>query len=97
MALEPVTHLLSFCCTHVVHGSRPVLLVGRPDGDWCFTCGGVDHIGVDDYCLCGMSHLVDDDPSLREILDLDDWEEAERFELGGAWFRSPIPVESEPW
>jgi hypothetical protein len=43
--------------------------------------------------MCGMNHLVDDDPSLREILDLEPWQEAERLELGGSRFRSPIPAD----
>jgi hypothetical protein len=93
--LESVPHLLSFCCTHVRDGMRPVLLVSRPDGDWCFFCGGIDHIGLSSYCTVGMSHLVEDDPSLREVLDLCHWEEAERVAPGGAWLRSWIPVDSE--
>jgi hypothetical protein len=92
---KPVPHILSFCCTHVVDGTRPVLLVNRPDGDWCFLCGKGDHIGLSSYCTVGMSHLVDDDQSLREVLDLCNWEEAERVAPGSAWLRSWIPIDSE--
>jgi hypothetical protein len=89
--LQPVPHILSVCCNHVVHGERPVRLVGRPDGDWTFSCGAIDHAGIDDLCLCGMSHLFDDDPSLHEVLDLAPWEEAERADPGAAWMRGVIP------
>jgi hypothetical protein len=95
MHLQPVPHVASFVCLHVRDGQRPVLWVSRPDGDWCFLCGASDHTGIESYCIVGMSHLTDDAPSLREVLDLDLWEEAERVAPGAPWLRSWIPVDAE--
>ena len=95
MRASSVPHLLSVACKHVVEGVRPVCLVGRPDGDWCFSCGQLDHIGLEAYCMVGMSHLFDDDPTLDAVLDLPADEEAERVAWGAPWLRSVIPPEDD--
>src|SRR5580692_9608386 len=30
----------SYVCIHVFNNERPILLVNRSDGSWCFLCGG---------------------------------------------------------
>ena len=90
MRQGPVPHIATFVCMHIRDGERPVLWVSRPDGDWCFLCGQSDHGGVESYCIVGMSHLVDHDATLREVLDLRRDREAERLVVGGRWTRSEI-------
>ena len=83
------SHLKAYVCTHVFDGSRPVTLVSRPDGDWCFLCGGEHDDEASSYRVVGIGHLFDSDPSLEEISDLPpDWE-AERDGPDGRWLRTP--------
>jgi hypothetical protein len=70
-------------CPHVFENTRPILYVCRAEGDWQFLCGGFDH---DDQChLVGVGHLIERDPTLHELADLEpDWQ-AEREEAGATW------------
>jgi hypothetical protein len=78
----------SYVCIHVFDGARPVLYVTRPDGDWCFLCGADHPDAASSYRVVGMSHLVEGDPSLSEVLDLDPDQEAERQAVGSTWTRA---------
>lgn len=85
MSKEP----LAFVCSHVFEKTSPVLYVSRADGDWQLLCGGMHDEGEVPRVV-GLNHLLDDDPSLRAILDLPpDWE-AERSAQKSAWERRPI-------
>lgn len=84
------SHKKSYVCTHVFEGTRPVLLVSRPEGDWCFLCGAEHEDTASAYRLMGSDHLVDRDPTLSELEDLPaDWE-AERVDLQSSWVRRSI-------
>jgi hypothetical protein len=74
----------------VFRGERPVLLVSRGDGDWCFLCGDGHPDDPAFYRVAGIGHPVGDDPTLAEVLDLDADEEAERVFVGGPWVRSRL-------
>ena len=81
--------ILSFVCSHVFEKVSPVLLVSRAEGDWQLLCGSM-HAHGEVPRVVGLNHLLGDDPSLNEILDLpSDWE-AERAVKGGVWQRRPI-------
>jgi hypothetical protein len=80
-------HTKGFVCSHVFSGERPVLYVTRPDGDWCFLCGGEHAQAGWEYRVVGMSHVLDADQSLCDVLDLGPNEEAERDAVGGSWTR----------
>jgi len=86
--MEP--HTKSYVCTHVFSGERPVLYVTRPDGDWCFLCGGQHAEDASAYRVVGIGHVVTGDDSLRDVLDLASNDEAERDAVGGLWRRSAI-------
>jgi hypothetical protein len=79
-----------YVCTHVFNGERPVLLVTRPDGDWCLLCGDEHPQDGSAYRVVGIGHLIDADPSLSEVLDLATDEEAEREAVGRDWTRSAL-------
>jgi hypothetical protein len=84
-------HSKSYVCIHVFEGRRPVLLVSRPDGDWCFLCGDTDHAqSAEAYRVVGMKHVVDQDRSLEHVLDLESNWEAERADVFSAWLRTKI-------
>ncbi|WP_157439426.1 hypothetical protein [Aeromicrobium sp. Root344] len=85
---DQAIHAKSYVCTHVFDGARPVLYVTRPDGDWCFLCGGEHPDNADAYRVVGMNHVVEDDRTLIDVLDLDTNEEAERRSVGDDWVRS---------
>lgn len=78
----------SYVCAHVFSNERPVLYVTRPDGDWCFLCGAVHPDEGFEYRVVGLGHVIDADLSLREVLDLEPRQEAERPAVGSAWTRS---------
>ncbi|WP_229119830.1 suppressor of fused domain protein [Enemella evansiae] len=42
-----------------------------------------------------MTHVLESDPTLLEILDLYSEQEAERASLGGRWVRSSVPLDSQ--
>lgn len=77
----------AYACIHVLEGTRPALYVTREDGDWAILCGGVHPEDPDYYPVVGLGHIVDADPTLREILDLTHNQEAERAVVGGPWTR----------
>ncbi len=79
----------AFVCRHVLDGSRPVRLVAYEEGDWQFLCGEAHESGEGPRVV-GLNHLVERDPTLAEILDLQPGWETERLETGGAWIRRPI-------
>lgn len=81
------TEKLAFICSHIFDKSRPVLLVSREGGDWQFLCGG-EHPADELPHVVGMHHLLDFDPSLREILDLPSGHEAERGSTEAPWIRT---------
>jgi SAM-dependent methyltransferase len=80
-------HDKAYVCLHIFDASRPVLLVSRADGDWCFLCGDVHEDITDNYRVVGKDHILDRDPTLRELDDLPaDWE-AERMSVTHPWQR----------
>jgi hypothetical protein len=87
-SIEP--HQKAYVCIHVFDGSARVLLVSRPEGDWCFLCGIMHEDSPSEYRVVGMGHLFDNDQTLKEIQDLSvDWE-AERPDFGEQWIRTKI-------
>ena len=79
----------AFVCSHIFANSRPVLLVAREDGDWMFLCGA-EHPEEEKYEVVGVEHLLERDPALRELNDLEDNQEAERSAVGEPWVRTRI-------
>ena len=79
----------AFVCSHVFEQRAPVLLVLRAEGDWQLLCGG-NHYNDEIPHVVGLNHLVDEDPSLRAVLDLPVEWEAERSALASPWERRPI-------
>jgi hypothetical protein len=77
-----------YVCKHVFEGSRPVLLVSRGDGDWCFLCGGHHEDRASEYRVIGIGHVVESDKTLGDLFDLPaDWE-AERQSVDSRWIRA---------
>lgn len=82
-------HILSFVCVDVYPGGKDILLVSREHGDWIFLCGSAHPERLDQFQMIGMSHLLDRDPTLRQVLNLGRDQSAERDEPGGRWRRLP--------
>lgn len=78
----------SYVCIHVFDGSMPVLYVTRPEGDWCALCGDDHPDDASYYRVVGLGHVVQQDPTVAEVLDLEANEEAEREAVGSPWVRS---------
>ncbi|HEM8407239.1 TPA: hypothetical protein U2R23_002932 [Acinetobacter baumannii] len=70
-----------YCCPHIFHKEKPVLLVIR-DEDWQFLCGN----DVDDEChYVGVGHLLDRDNSLEVLVNLEKNTGAKRDDTNQAW------------
>jgi len=83
-------HQKAYVCTHVFDESAPVLLVSRPEGDWCFLCGSMHNDSASEYRTVGIGHLFGRDTTLKDVEDLPaDWE-AERVKLDGPWLRTKL-------
>jgi hypothetical protein len=81
-------HQKAYVRTHIYEGTRPVLLVSRCDGDWCFLCGEDHDDDASSYRVVGVGYLFQKHPALKELMDLpDDWE-AERSAVEEAWLRT---------
>ncbi len=84
------SHSKAYVCIHVFDESAPVLLVSRPEGDWCFLCGAEHNDSATQFRVVGIGHVFERDHSLNEIDDLPrDWE-AERSGLNLPWVRRRI-------
>jgi hypothetical protein len=86
-------HVKSYVCIEVLSGERPVLYVTRPDGDWCFLCGGDHPDDASAYRVVGAGHVLGSDPTLAAVLDLEPFQEAEREVVGGLWVRTSFEPE----
>ncbi len=85
--MEPAAYV----CSRVFENSRPVLLVSREGGDWQYLCG-MQHYSGERPHVVGRGHLLERDPTLKELLDLPtDWE-AERSTVGEPWTRTRVPM-----
>jgi uncharacterized protein YegJ (DUF2314 family) len=84
----------SYVCIHVFDRTRPVLYVTREDGDWCALCGDSHPDDASAYRVVHLGHVLEQDPTLTELLDLSPNEEAERDEVGGPWVRTIVRVNS---
>ena len=49
-------HQKAYVCIEVFRGERPVLLVSREDGDWCFLCGADHPDDASFYRVAGIGH-----------------------------------------
>jgi hypothetical protein len=78
----------AFVCSHVSEKRSPILLVSRAQGDWQLLCGGA-HEESELPRVIGLKHMVDEDPSLRVVLDLPVQWEAERSSPASLWERRP--------
>jgi hypothetical protein len=81
-----------FICNHIFDARHPCLLVVVSEGDWQFLCGGTDHAAADCHVV-GANHILERDPTLREVLDLTEGWEAERSSVGAPWIRRRSPKE----
>jgi hypothetical protein len=83
-------HQKSYVCIHVFENVKPVLLVSREHGDWCFLCGDDHPEDSSFYRVVGIGHLLSRHPDLVEVMDLLPDEEAERSTVGEQWIRTNL-------
>jgi len=88
-------HQKAYVCTHVFSRERPVLLVDRSDGDWSLVCGDMHPQNASAYCVVGIGHILDADPTLEAIPALQPEGEAERSGVEAPRQRRPIGESTE--
>lgn len=96
MTVQIDNHSKAYVCVHVFENRKPVLLVSRPEGDWCFLCGGEHDDDASAYRVVGMGHIFENDATLFELADLAANWEAERESVDRKWIRTLIPNETNP-
>ncbi|MBC5765649.1 hypothetical protein H8R02_14370 [Ramlibacter sp. GTP1] len=85
----PDRRLGVYCCGHVFRRERGVRLVSHEDGDWQFLCGDVDHVDPDEPYHVSVGVLLERDPTIDTVSDLEsDWA-AERTDVHARWIRTP--------
>jgi hypothetical protein len=80
--------LAVYCCGHIFRRERCAKLVGRPDEDWQLLCGEGDGMDSNEPYHVSVGAMLEFDPTLHEVADLAIGWEAEREDVGGAWFRT---------
>jgi hypothetical protein len=85
-------HQKAYVCIEVFRGEKPVLLVSREDGDWCFLCGADHPDDASSYKVVGIGHVIERNQDVKEILDLAPNEEAERSAPGQSWIRTNLSL-----
>ena len=68
---------VAYVCSHVFENTRPIRLVSRDGWDWQYLCGG-EHDEEETPSVVGVNHLLERDPTLAELQDLEAEWEAER-------------------
>lgn len=79
----------AYVCSHIFHGTQPILFVSRADGDWQFLCGGI-HGQEELPRVIGINHVFKGDETLVALLDLPPEWEAERSSIDSIWIRRHI-------
>ena len=75
----------------VLRGELPALVVSHTDdGLWLVADGIHEPDDSDALRLVHLGHLVDQDPTLRELADLPRGVQAVRDSVGGPWVREPF-------
>jgi hypothetical protein len=81
-------HQKAYVCIHVFDEVRPIRLVSREGGDWCFLCGESHPDDPSSYRAVGVGHLFSRDSSLEAVADLPPGWEAERSSATEKWIRT---------
>lgn len=76
-------------CRHVLDRLRPVLYVTRDHDDWIFSCGEGDHGGIADWGRVRTRHLLESDPSLAPLANLEVRDQAGRYGPRSEWLLFP--------
>lgn len=81
---------LGVLTTKAVLSGSPILMVTHDsdDGGWQFICGTTNN--PDDGRIVHLEDIVEMDPTVQEVADLDLGWIAYRAEVGGAWKREPL-------
>jgi len=79
-----------YVCNHVLKDMHDVLLVAREDNAWMFLCGAVHPDDPAVFKAVALGQLLERDPTLKQLLDLEDNSEAERAAPGQDWIRTNL-------
>jgi len=80
-----------FTCQHVIDGAPVLLFTHETDGDLQFLCGAPDH-DFDAQCrYLHMAHVLDWQPDLLSLPQVESGFEAERADVNSPWIVSPTP------
>lgn len=78
-----------YVCEHVFTKERPILYLCKEDEEWQFLCGGLHREGEVPRVV-GLNHILEDEPTIRALMNLPNNWEAERIDVESKWITSPI-------
>ena len=79
-------HTQSFICGHVLRNESPILWVDRSYGDWVLGCGEeFTEDWENNTYIVGIGHLLERDPSLRDLVFMRTNQYAERDSKESEW------------
>ncbi len=86
LAAGPAPHTASIACCHVLSGG-PILFVSHDldDGGWQFLCDATTEHHPREACVVGLSHLIEQDPSLNALAAMPVNHHAVRSSPQAAW------------
>jgi hypothetical protein len=86
--------MVVFAHRTIAEGERPVMIFGRyPDGSYCaYTGDEVVDAEREIACVC-LSHIVEIEPAVRELADIQLGWWAVRETASSPWVREQIPSE----
>lgn len=79
-----------YVCSHILSGEEDVKLVVHEDGDWMFLCGQLHEDDPSNYKVVGFGHISQIDPTLFDVIDLENNFEAERECVGSTWIKTNL-------
>lgn len=87
-------NMVVFAHRSIAEGKMPVLIFGRyPDGSYC-AYTGEEVVDAEREITCvGLSHIVDADPTVCELADIQPGWWAIRETTSSGWVRELIPEE----
>ncbi|MEG8039006.1 hypothetical protein QP166_06470 [Sphingomonas sp. LR60] len=80
-----------FTCIHVIDGAPVLLFLHEGNGDLQFMCGVDDHDFEKDCQFVHATHILDEQPDLASLPNVELGHLAERIDAQSPWAVHPLP------
>jgi hypothetical protein len=92
---DQAPNVAALSTVYVIRRDAPILLVAHYEDDhsWAFMDGGSN--SIKNAVTVSMQHIVNIDPTVRDVADLAPGWEAKRDRVGAEWVRQPSPPDED--